>query len=84
MRAKGRLQATPGELLLSENELQTQPAVAGTLPWAALGDKYKNSRHGLWDITPAQGKSEGRDEGVTFSDSHCWADVLNVLQPWEQ
>lgn len=39
MRAKGKLQATPGEFLLAEDVLQTQPAVAGTLPWAALGDK---------------------------------------------
>lgn len=39
VRAKGRLQATPGELLLNEEVLQTQPAVAGTLPWVALGDK---------------------------------------------
>lgn len=43
------LQVTPGEPLLAEGELQTQPAVPGTLPWAALDDKqlHKNSRHGL-------------------------------------
>lgn len=29
----------PWRLLLAEDVLQTQPAVAGTLPWAALGDK---------------------------------------------